>query len=109
MSPARQHVLRIRPDGSGLQRLTPDMGTISDLQWSPDGEWLLFDAALPVDGGIYRMRADGSSLEKIGAGSSPRYAPVTGLDWHPLWLMTVAVVMMLASMVSSRVWQCSAS
>lgn len=109
MSPARQHVLRIRPDGSGLQRLTPDMGAISDLQWSPNGEWLLFDAAFPVDSGIYRMRADGSSLEKIGAGSSPRYAPVTGLDWHPLLLMTVAVVMMLASVVSSRVWQRSAS
>jgi Tol biopolymer transport system component len=89
-------VYRIRPDGSDLQRLIVYGGNLSDLQWSPGSDWLLFVERHDFDTDILRVRADGSSLENLTPGGArellPQYAPVSGFDWHPLWLMTVAAL-----------------
>jgi Tol biopolymer transport system component len=36
----------IRPDGSGLKRLTSDPGNEAHSVWSPDGEWLAFSSGM---------------------------------------------------------------
>jgi dipeptidyl aminopeptidase/acylaminoacyl peptidase len=92
------NVLRVRPDGSGLEQLTHRTGRVWDLQWSPDGQWLLFGADYDGGSSFYRTRADGSSLERLGMGLSPQYAPVSGLRWRPVWLIVAAVGMGLASL-----------
>jgi Tol biopolymer transport system component len=98
------HIYRIRPDGSDLHQLTEHQGNILHLQWSPDGRWLYFMANYErEDFDLYRLRADGSSLQALSHGTDtvgrPHVAPVAGLDWRPLWLMTVAALMFLASFV----------
>jgi len=35
-------IFTIRPDGSGLQRLTTDPGNDAHSTWSPDGQWIAF-------------------------------------------------------------------
>ena len=92
---ANRHVFRIRPDGGNLQRLTQEPGNVTAFEWSPDGQWLLFDAAFGQGYGIHRLRADGSSLEWLAAGVQPHYVSLSGTAWHPVWLITVAVGLML--------------
>jgi Tol biopolymer transport system component len=88
----------IRADGSGLQRLSQINGSINYLQWSPDGEWLLFEAGYQGVQMLFRQRADGSTLERITEGGYPQYAPVAGLRWHPLWLLIAAAGIIIVSM-----------
>lgn len=69
----------IRPDGSGLRRLTRAPGLNAHSIWSPDGEWIVFssgrmgfkdemalyDAVPQPYGEIFAMRADGSDLRQL--------------------------------------------
>jgi Tol biopolymer transport system component len=69
-------ICTIRPDGTGLKRLTHSPGNDAHCAWSPDGKWIAFasarggfkdEAALhPYNGQpygqIYVMRADGSDV-----------------------------------------------
>lgn len=56
-----QHLWRLRWDGTGLQRLSPEgTGVESAPSWSPDGHWLVFSRLTPEGGELWRMRADGS-------------------------------------------------
>jgi Tol biopolymer transport system component len=88
-----QRFYRIRPDGSGLQRLSDGWTHVENLQWSPDSQWLLFTADVTSEVSMFRLRADGSSTNGLGWGYAPQVAPTSGLGWNPFWLMTVAVVM----------------
>ena len=68
----------IRPDGSGLKRLTFTQGTDAHMSWSPDGEHIAFassrmgfkdevvytDAPQPY-GEIFVMRYDGTGVEQL--------------------------------------------
>jgi Tol biopolymer transport system component len=96
-------IYRIRPDGSDLQLLVGQTGNLFGLQWSLDGEWLLFEEWHAGGTDILRARVDGSRIQNLtpgpGEDSLAQYAPVNGMDWHPLWLMTVAVSLMILSMV----------
>ncbi len=68
----------IRPDGTGLKRLTFTHGTDAHMAWSPDGEYIVFtssrmgfkdevvytDAPQPY-GEIFVMRYDGTGVEQL--------------------------------------------
>jgi Tol biopolymer transport system component len=69
----------IRPDGTGLRRLTSVPGNDAHSIWSPDGEWIVFSSArmgfkdemalydrVPQPyGEIFAMRADGSDVRQL--------------------------------------------
>jgi Tol biopolymer transport system component len=71
-------VYTIRPDGSGLKRLTNGRGNDAHMAWSPDGEYIAFsssrtgfkdeaaytDAPQPY-GEISVMRYDGTGVEQL--------------------------------------------
>jgi WD40 repeat protein len=56
---SQPHVFVIEADGSNLA----DLGEGDLIQWSPDGEWLLFDGP---SGELWIMRADGSDARSLG-------------------------------------------
>ncbi len=71
-------IYAIRPDGTGLTRLTRSRGNDAHMAWSPDGESILFassrmgfkDEVLYTDspqpyGEIFVMRADGSDVQQL--------------------------------------------
>ena len=65
-------------DGSGVNRLTNDSARDSDPNWSADGSKLAFTRDWPSDtskSGVHVMNADGSGLQRIGPGHSPRWSP----------------------------------
>lgn len=74
-------IWRIRPDGTGLQRLTW-AGTLTHApSWSPDGELIAFEQRTPgtPDGfGVWVMRPDGTGKSN----RTPRGWHRTG-DWTP--------------------------
>ena len=73
----------IRPDGTGLRRLTNSPGNDAHSNWSDDGEWVVFssgrkgfkdemalyDGVPQPYGEIFAMRSDGSEPKRIIAGS----------------------------------------
>jgi TolB protein len=67
----------IRPDASGLTRLTRD-GTHNDSpSWSPDGRRIAFVSGLGRFDTIWTMKANGTGMRRV---TSPR-----GLDEQPTW------------------------
>ena len=72
-------IYTVRPDGSGVQRLTQTRGNDAHGIWSPDGEWIVFsssrlgwkDEALVGDygpqpyGELFAMRADGRGVRQL--------------------------------------------
>ena len=63
------------PDGSDERLVYETALTLSDVAWSPDGEWL----ALEMSRMIYKLRPDGSELTQLSShragASSPRWSP----------------------------------
>ena len=71
-------IYTIKPDGSGLKRLTFTQGNDAHMAWSPDGEYIVFassrmgfkdevvytDAPQPY-GEIFVMRYDGTGVEQL--------------------------------------------
>ena len=71
-------IYTIKPDGTGLKRLTHSRGNDAHMAWSPDGEHIVFastrmgfkdevpytDAPQPY-GEIFVMRADGSDIQQL--------------------------------------------
>jgi TolB protein len=58
-------IYTIRPDGSGLTRLTKDAGMNYRPVYSPDGKWLAFSSNREGSANIHRMRPDGSALQNL--------------------------------------------
>lgn len=71
-------IYTIRPDGTGLTRLTNTPGNDAHAAWSPDGQWLAFSSArggfkdeMARGGGgqpatdIFVMRPDGSDVRRL--------------------------------------------
>ena len=69
----------IRPDGTGLKRLTNSPGNDAHSIWSPDGNWILFtsarmgfkderalyDAVPQAYGELFIMKADGTGIRQL--------------------------------------------
>ena len=76
-----QDIFTMRPDGSGVRRITDSTGDSEKPSWSPDGKWLLYAASgadYPRSMGIYVTRSDGS-------GASRRLTSLTGTSfWQEL-------------------------
>ncbi len=76
----------INADGSGLRRLT--RGPDASPSWSPDGRTIVFGRR----GHVFRMRADGTALRRVGRGGNPALSPdgrtIAFLgDGGAVWLM----------------------
>lgn len=90
-------IYTIKPDGTGVRRLTHTRGNDAHMAWSPDGERIVFastrlgfkdemtytDAPQPY-GEIFVMRADGSGLEQITDNQweegTPAWQPAPGVS-----------------------------
>jgi TolB protein len=102
--PGFGRIYRVRPDGSDQQHLAGHIVDLTHLEWSPDSAWLFYVAEdLDASRGIFRLRADGSQSEILTPGPgddyAPQYAPVSGLDWHPLPLLIAALGILALSMI----------
>jgi Tol biopolymer transport system component len=78
------HLYVIRPDGTGLQRLTGGTGLSQHFSpdWSPDGEAIVFGGVRPTGAqrhAIYTVRADGSGLTRLTSDQVYEADPV----WSP--------------------------
>jgi TolB protein len=72
-------IYTIRPDGSGVRKLTNTRGNDAHLVWSPDGKWIVFSSsrkgwkeeAMLLDNGpqpygeLFAMREDGSGVRQL--------------------------------------------
>ncbi|MBX6366151.1 MAG: PD40 domain-containing protein [Gemmatimonadetes bacterium] len=72
----------VRPDGTGLARLTNHPDSASSPSWSPDGERIAF-RTLGTDGrwSLWTIRADGADRRRIASGIPA--GSVTGPEWSP--------------------------
>jgi len=68
----------IRPDGSGLRRLTPSSLDVASFEWAPDGSRIAY---LDRHGALRLVRPDGTGGERLAA-SSPLRSPWS-LSWSP--------------------------
>ena len=71
-TPENPEIYVVRPDGSGLKRLTRTRGGVEVLGddgwpcWSPDGTRIVFSSNRAGNGEIWIMRADGSGQRRLG-------------------------------------------
>jgi TolB protein len=85
-------IFTIRPDGTGLKRLTFAKGNDAHMSWSPDGEWIAFastrkgfkDEAIYTDapqpyGELFVMRRDGTDVRQLTDNQWEDGAPT----WQP--------------------------
>jgi Tol biopolymer transport system component len=85
-------IYTIKPDGTGLKRLTTSRGNDAHMAWSPDGSHIVFtstrmgfkDEAVYTDapqpyGEIFVMRFDGTDLQQITDNQWEEGTPA----WHP--------------------------
>jgi Tol biopolymer transport system component len=71
-------VFTIKPDGSGLRRLTPSGSDVASYEWAPDGSRIAY---LDSQGALWLVRPDGTGREVLAA-SSPLRSPWF-LSWSP--------------------------
>lgn len=87
-TPTGTAVYVMNADGTGERRLTDPAMFAGESNWSPDGEWIVFDT-YPLNefqccqvSNLYRMRPDGSGIEQLTRyetedlrATQPRYTP----------------------------------
>lgn len=76
-------VFTVRPDGTGLTRITQGMGDNEDPSWSPDGDYLAFSSTRAGGSHIWMATRDGVhqvQLTQGGGGyTNPSWSP--SLEW----------------------------
>jgi Tol biopolymer transport system component len=73
------NLYRIHPDGSGIEQLTSyDTAELRATQprYTPNGEWILFTAAMPTSRELWLMPAEGGE---------PRVVRKGGIHTHGTW------------------------
>jgi Tol biopolymer transport system component len=68
----------VRADGHGLRQLTRGLPAVSDVTWSPDGQWIAFAGWVRGAPAAFAIRVTGTGLHPILAGFSVR-----SLAWGP--------------------------
>src|SRR5260370_21929236 len=64
LGPAESGSFVSNADGSGEQKVTE--GSLDyDPVWSPDGQWIVFTSERNGSADLYRMRPDGSGVERL--------------------------------------------
>jgi Tol biopolymer transport system component len=63
--PYHYELYRINSDGSDLTRLTNNTFDENRASWSPDGQWIAFDASPYGNYDIFFMRADGTQTHRL--------------------------------------------
>jgi len=64
-------------DGSGARRISNDGFDAENPTATPDGAWIVYDSYAPEKSGVWKVRSDGSSAERIATGSTilPEVSP----------------------------------
>jgi len=73
-----EDLVLLRPDGSGLRRLTDDVAKDREISWSPDGERLAFSSTRSGGWRYWALRTDGSQLHQLSdfySGTHPAWRP----------------------------------
>lgn len=76
-SGAQMDIYSMRPNGSGLRRLTADPANDSEPAWSADGTKIVFNSTRGGNTDIYVMDADGRNVRRLTYESS--------VEFHPEW------------------------
>ena len=63
--PGNYDVYSIRPDGTGLRRLTRSAAFDGDAHVSRDGDWIVFGSDRTGNAEVYVMRSDGSGVRRV--------------------------------------------
>jgi Tol biopolymer transport system component len=69
------NIWTIRPDGSGLRRVTRNGAADSDPAWSSNGRWIAFTRLVGDVQWIYRIRPNGAGLYQVTKGANPSWSP----------------------------------
>ncbi len=70
------HVFVVAADGTGLRQVTGDTAVDRVPRWSPDGEWLAFFSDRGGQLQVWKIRPDGSDLQRISdSGGVPAWSP----------------------------------
>jgi Tol biopolymer transport system component len=82
-------ILKMRPDGSQVERLTDNGGQDYGPRWSPDGQWIVFVSDRNGSPDIFKMRADGSEVQRL----TSTFQIETDPDWSPdgEWIVFAAL------------------
>src|SRR5712691_10605005 len=64
LGPSQSSLFVSNADGSGEQKLTEGYLDYNPV-WSPDGQWIVFTSERNGSADLYRMRPDGSGLERL--------------------------------------------
>ena len=70
----------VRPDGSGLRRLTFSGAIDTEPNFSPDGQYLLFTSDRGGSAQVYRMPVKGGLAQRMTFGEGSNYSPVHSPD-----------------------------
>ena len=65
----------VRPDGSGIRRITFSGVIDTEPNFSPDGQYLLFTSDRGGSAQIYRMPVEGGTAQRMTFGEGSNYSP----------------------------------
>lgn len=98
-------IYTMRPDGTGITRLTMHPAEDTDPTWSPDRQWIAFTSNRDGDGfAIYIMRADGSNVRRLSPPTVGAFVYRSAPNWSP---DGQNIVFVMEEMGSSRLYTIS--
>lgn len=62
---SRNQVWTVKPDGTGIRRLTTRQSGMNDLSWSPSRRWITYSSNKDGDYDLYAVRSDGSRTRRL--------------------------------------------